>query len=466
MPESGRGRQLVFIICSAAVQQNLRPVCLHHMSQPVAVFWFRRDLRLQDNAGLYYALRSGVPVVPVFIFDINILAELEDKTDKRVNFIHHAISGMQQQLERKGSTLHVFHSTPEKAFEQLAKTYDLQAVYTNHDYEPYATQRDTAIASWFGKKNIAFRSYKDQVIFEKNEVIKDDGSPYFVYTPYSKKWKQRLSDFYLKSYPVEKYGDGYFRQAPKPIPTLKALGFQTTDVDTVPPQLDEHIAPGYDKTRDYPGIHGTTRLSVHLRFGTISIRELARHVMALNEKLLNELIWREFYQAILWHEPRVVSASFRPEYDRIKWRNNNADFEKWCNGQTGFPIVDAGMRELNTTGWMHNRVRMITASFLCKHLLIDWRWGEAYFAKKLLDYDMASNVGGWQWCAGTGVDAAPYFRVFNPYIQTDKFDKDRKYIRRWVPEFESLSYPPPMVDHEAARNRCLKVYKAALDSGR
>jgi len=456
------------------------------MSQPVAVFWFRRDLRLQDNAGLYYALRSGVPVVPVFIFDINILAELEDKTDKRVNFIHHAISGMQQQLERKGSTLHVFHSTPEKAFEQLAKTYDLQAVYTNHDYEPYATQRDTAIASWFGKKNIAFRSYKDQVIFEKNEVIKDDGSPYFVYTPYSKKWKQRLSDFYLKSYPVEKYGDGYFRQAPKPIPTLKALGFQTTDVDTVPPQLDEHIAPGYDKTRDYPGIHGTTRLSVHLRFGTISIRELARHVMALNEKLLNELIWRDFYFQILHHHPHVVGHSFRPAYDAIRWESGpqaEALFAAWCEGRTGYPLVDAAMAQLNQTGYMHNRLRMVTASFLVKDLGVDWRWGEAYFARQLNDFDLAANNGGWQWASSSGCDAQPYFRIFNPVSQSEKFDPEGKFIRRYLPQLAALptkalhapwlarplelqeagvrlgdTYPLPVVEHDVARQRTLERY--------
>jgi deoxyribodipyrimidine photo-lyase len=434
------------------------------MSQPVAIFWFRRDLRLHDNAGLYYALKSGLPVVPVFIFDTHILNSLEDKADKRVDFIHRAITEMQSQLERKGSTLHVLHGTPEAAFAQLTATYSVQAVYTNHDYEPYATQRDLEIAAFLKEKQATFRSYKDQVIFEKDEVLKDDGSPYFVFTPYSKKWKSRLNDFYLRSYPVEKYADNFYRHAPKRIPSLKALGFEETSLETVPPKLDEHIASGYDKTRDYPGIHGTTRMSVHLRFGTVSVRELARQAMELNGTLLNELIWREFYQVILWYQPRVVTESFRTEYDRIRWRNNEAEFEKWCNGQTGYPIVDAGMRELNETGWMHNRVRMITASFLCKHLLIDWRWGEAYFGKKLIDYDLAANNGGWQWSAGTGVDAAPYFRVFNPYLQTEKFDKDRNYIRKWVPEFENLSYPPPMVDHDAARERCLKVFKAALDT--
>lgn len=434
------------------------------MSQPVALFWFRRDLRLHDNAGLFYALRSGMPVVPVFIFDTNILDELEDKADKRVDFIHRAITGMQQQLEKKGSTLHVLYTTPEKAFQELTEKYNVAAVYTNHDYEPYATKRDTDIAALLREKNIAFRSYKDQVIFEKDEVVKDDGKPYFVYTPYSKKWKAKMNDFYLGSYPVEKYAARFYQQSPHRIPSLKSMGFKETGVDTVPAKLDEDIAAHYDKTRDIPGIHGTTRLSVHLRFGTISIRELAREAKALNEKLLNELIWREFYQAILWHEPRVVTESFRPEYDRIQWRNNEAEFKKWCEGQTGYPIVDAGMRELNETGWMHNRVRMITGSFLTKHLLIDWRWGEAYFAKKLLDYDLASNNGGWQWTAGTGVDAAPYFRVFNPYLQTEKFDPDRKYIRKWVPEFDSLDYPPPMVDHDMARDRCLKTYKVALDA--
>lgn len=433
------------------------------MKEAVAIFWFRRDLRLEDNAGLYYALRSGNPVVPVFIFDTNILDELEDKTDKRVDFIHRRITHLQQQLQQKGSTLHVLHTTPEKAFAQLTKRYHIKAVFTNHDYEPYAKQRDEAVAQWLREKNIAFHSYKDQVIFERSEVVKDNGEPYYVYTPYSKRWKEKLNDFYLRPYPTEKYFAHFYKQAAIAVPSLKELGFEQTGVHTVPAKLDEAIARHYDKTRDFPGIHGTTQLSVHLRFGTISIRLLASEAKALNEKLLNELIWRDFYQAILWHEPRVVHESFKPEYDRIHWRNNEKEFERWCKGQTGYPIVDAGMRELNETGWMHNRVRMITASFLCKHLLIDWRWGEAYFAKKLLDYDLAANNGGWQWSAGTGVDAAPYFRVFNPRLQTEKFDPKLEYIKKWVPEFQEFSYPQPIVDHDAARKRCLEVYKAALN---
>ncbi|XZF13216.1 cryptochrome/photolyase family protein [Chitinophagaceae bacterium MMS25-I14] len=433
------------------------------MKDKVSIFWFRRDLRLKDNAGLYHALKSGYPVVPVFIFDTNILDELEDKADKRVNFIHQTITGIQKQLAEKGSSLHVFHATPEHAFEKIREVYDVAAVFTNNDYEPYATARDKKIAALLLGHGIPFHSYKDQVIFEKDEVVKDDGTPYYVYTPYSKRWKMKLNDFYLRAYPTGKYYRHFYKQKQIAVPSLQQLGFEPAEVHIAVPHLNESIARNYDKTRDYPGIHGTTRMSVHLRFGTISIRQLAADAKSINEKLLNELIWRDFYQMILWHEPRVITQSFKPEYDRIKWRNNEQEFERWCNGQTGYPIVDAGMRELNETGWMHNRVRMIVASFLCKHLLIDWRWGEAYFSIKLLDYDLAANNGGWQWSAGTGVDAAPYFRVFNPYLQTEKFDPDLTYIKKWVPEFQEWSYPKPMVNHEEARLRCLETYKTALN---
>ncbi|RPD38865.1 cryptochrome/photolyase family protein [Chitinophaga barathri] len=428
----------------------------------VVLCWFRRDLRLHDHAALYHALRSGLPVVPVFVFDTHILRDLEDKADRRLQFIHDALIRMQQELQAAGSTLHVFHGTPEEAFQAWVSHYDIAAVYTNHDYEPYARQRDTAVAKQLGEQNIAFHTYKDQVIFDKGEVVKDNGEPYTVFTPYSRKWKSRLDGFQLKSYLVEKYKQHFHRQPPIPIPTLREIGFEPTERNFPPDDPEDALIRHYDQTRDFPAQQGTSRLSVHLRFGTVSIRQLAAKARQLNETFLNELIWREFYQMILWHFPHVVGESFKKEYDRIQWRNHEKEFERWCAGNTGYPIVDAGMRELKATGFMHNRVRMIAASFLTKHLLIDWRWGEAYFAKKLLDYDLASNNGGWQWAAGSGCDAAPYFRVFNPTLQTQRFDKDMAYIRKWVPEVDELTYPAPMVVHEVARKRALEVYGKAL----
>ncbi len=434
------------------------------MQTPVSIFWFRRDLRLYDNAGLYHALRSGKRVLPIFIFDTNILNDLEDKSDKRVAFIHDTLADIQEQLVRMGSSLCVLHGEPMDCFKQLAETYTIEAVYTNHDYEPYAQERDRAIAAYLKDKGIDFHTYKDQVIFEKGEVLKDNGAPYTVYTPYSRKWKEKLNEFYLKSYPTQKYYNNFLKQEPIDIPKLEVLGFKEVTYDAAAPGLDGNIAVHYDETRNFPAVRGTTRLSVHLRFGTISIRKLVAEAKELNGQLLNELVWREFYQMILWHFPYVVNGSFKKEYDNMQWRNNEAEFEKWCKGETGYPIVDAGMRELNGTGYMHNRVRMIVASFLCKDLLIDWRWGEAYFAQKLMDYDLAANNGGWQWAAGSGCDAAPYFRVFNPQLQAEKFDPKQEYIRKWVPEYDKLVYPLPMVEHKAARDRCLAAYKSALAS--
>jgi deoxyribodipyrimidine photo-lyase len=432
------------------------------MPQPVSIFWFRRDLRLTDNAGLCHALRAGTPVLPVFIFDTHILDGLEEKKDKRVHFIHDALSSLQEQLVKMGSTLQVLYDTPLNAFRKLTQDYTISAVYTNGDYEPYALKRDAEIVAFLQEKGIPLHSFKDQVIFEKDEVVKDNKEPYTVYTPYSRKWKEKLNGFYLKSYPTAKYFHNFYQQPPIAIPSLAAIGFKEAPPGAIPAKLNEAIALHYDTTRDFPAIHGTTMLSVHLRFGTISIRKLAAQAMEFNATLLNELIWRDFYQMILWHFPHVVNRSFKREYDNIVWRNNEHEFELWCAGQTGYPIVDAGMRQLNETGYMHNRVRMIVASFLTKHLLIDWQWGEAYFAEKLLDYDLAANNGGWQWAAGSGCDAAPYFRIFNPYLQTQKFDPDLKYIRHWVPEYEQLTYTRPIVEHTAARERCLKVYKQGL----
>ena len=432
------------------------------MKTPINIFWFRRDLRLQDNAGLYHALKEGKPVLPVFIFDRNILDELEDKADRRVEFIHLALQDMQRQLLKIGSTMDVRYGTPVEVYKELLDEYAIEKVFTNHDYEPYATQRDKAIEQLLIANGASFHTYKDQVILEKNEVLKDDGKPYTVFTPYSRRWKATLLDFYLKSYPNKKYFKNFYQRQPRELIALEEMGFKATGESFPGKEWKGQVIRNYKEQRDIPSVDGTSRLSVHLRFGTISIRELAFEAGGLNETFLNELIWRDFYQMILWHFPRIVGNAFKPEYDKIRWRNNEKEFDAWCNAVTGYPIVDAGMRQLNETGYMHNRVRMIVASFLTKHLLIDWRWGEAYFAKKLLDFDLAANNGGWQWAAGSGCDAAPYFRIFNPYLQTKKFDRELKYVRKWVPEFEELTYPQPIVDHEMARKRCLEVYTAAL----
>jgi deoxyribodipyrimidine photo-lyase len=429
----------------------------------VAVMWFRRDLRLTDNAALFHALKGSYPAVPVFIFDKNILDRLEDTADRRVAFIHAALQEMQQQLTAMGSSLQVFYSTPQQAFAQLQQQYDVKAVFTNHDYEPYAKERDGMIAELLQSSGAEFHTYKDQVIFEKLEVTKEDGKPYTVFTPYSRKWKATLNGASVQPYATEKLFSNFYKQPAQPLIALEQMGFTAGDKPFPSKQLDEELVKKYSEQRNFPAISGTSKLGVHLRFGTVSIRQLAQRAMALNETFLNELIWRDFYHMILWNFPQVgMGKAFKPEYDRIEWRQDEAGFGKWCSGQTGYPIVDAGMRELNETGFMHNRVRMITASFLTKHLLIDWRWGEAWFAKKLLDFDLAANNGGWQWAAGSGCDAAPYFRVFNPRLQTEKFDKDLQYIRKWIPELDSFDYPRPIVVHEEARKRVLEVYAKAL----
>ncbi len=438
------------------------------MKPTVNIFWFRRDLRLEDNAGLYHALKDGNPVLPIFIFDTNILDELvadpdgDDRTDRRVEFIHLALQNMQQQLVKMNSSLDVRYGTPVDIYKELLNEYAIEKVFTNHDYEPYAKGRDAAIEKILKKQGVSFYSFKDQVILEKDEVLKDDGKPYTIFTPYSRKWKAVITEFHLKPYSNKKYFKNFYKQSERKIISLEKMGFTATGQSFPEKEWKGQIIRNYKEQRDIPSIQGTSRLSVHLRFGTISIRMLADEAGALNETYLNELIWRDFYHMILWHFPNVVGHAFKPDYDKLNWRNNKKEFEAWCNGQTGYPIVDAGMRELNTTGFMHNRVRMIVASFLTKHLLIDWRWGEAYFAQKLLDFDLAANNGGWQWAAGSGCDAAPYFRVFNPYLQTQKFDPELKYIRTWVPELEEFSYPKPIVVHEEARKRCLEVYKSAL----
>ncbi len=434
-------------------------------STPVNIFWFRRDLRLEDNAGLYHALKQGEPVLPLFIFDTEILNALPDRRDARVAFIHQALEQMHLQLAQMGSGLYVFHGTPAEAFRQITANYKVSAVYTNHDYEPYARRRDAEIGTMLAEQGAAMHTYKDQVVFEKDEVLKDNGEPYTVFTPYSKKWKHLVNGFYLKPYPCDTYFGSFLKFAAPPFPSLQSLGFEKGLFLFPPPKMDASVAKQYSEKRDIPGIPGTTRLSAHLRFGTVSVRKMVAQAAIQNTTLLNEFIWREFYQMILWHFPQVVNRAFKKEYDAVPYRNNEEDFERWRSGTTGYPIVDAGMRQLNATGYMHNRVRMVAASFLVKHLLTDWRFGEAYFASKLLDFDLAANNGGWQWCAGCGCDAAPYFRIFNPYLQTAKFDPDYLYIKQWIPDYDDLTYIRPMVDHNFARQRCLDAYKSVLGAG-
>lgn len=425
------------------------------------IFWFRRDLRLDDNAGLFYALQQMEGVLPIFIFDSTILSQLP-KDDARVTFIHERLEIIQKQLEGIGKSLAVFHGTPMEVFEKIIAEQNITSVFTNTDYEPYARKRDLDLFQLFKEKNIEFKTCKDQVIFEKSEVTKDDGLPYVVYTPYSKKWKENFRKTPLINYNSEDFLDKIVSHS-YPFLSLETIGFEKSSIKVTPFDVSEKLIHEYEETRNFPAMNKTSFLGIYLRFGAVSIRKMiTKAIQDKNETFWNELIWREFFMQILWHFPHTKSASFRPKYDAIVWDNNEDLFKKWCAGKTGYPFVDAGMRELNATGHMHNRVRMIVASFLCKHLLIDWRWGETYFATKLLDYEQASNVGNWQWAAGSGVDAAPYFRIFNPTEQIKKFDKDLKYIKKWIPELETSLYPQPIVDHKEARERCLRVYKNAV----
>ena len=428
------------------------------------LFWFRRDLRFHDNAGFYNALIDADEVLPAFVFDASILDKLP-KDDGRVHFIHQHIAKMQKESEVHGSSMRVAKGNPLELIPQWSEEHYITAVYTNEDYEPYATARDEKIKTVLAEKGIAFKTFKDQVIFAPDEVLKKDGTPYRVYTPFSRVWMAKEAEQGLPEYPTKPLLSKLHKKALPSIPTIKALGFETPKHQAPTPNYNLSLMDAYDAVRNFPAIDGTSRLGIHLRFGTVSIRDMVRKAKkSSNPTFLKELIWREFFMQILWHFPHTTTASFKPQYDRIEWRNNETDFSKWCEGNTGYPLVDAGMRELNQTGFMHNRVRMLVGSFLCKHLLIDWRWGEAYFAEKLLDYEQSSNVGNWQWVAGCGVDAAPYFRVFNPTEQVKKFDKEHTYIKKWVPEYQSLDYPTPMVDHKMARLRCLETYKAGLAS--
>lgn len=436
---------------------------LNNMKETVNIFWFRRDLRLDDNVGFYNALKSKNPVLPLFIFDEDILDALP-KDDARLGFIYDTVQQMCSTLkEENESSIAMFHGKPRSVFQELIKKYTIHTVFTNRDYEPYATKRDTEIEQLLIENNVEFETFKDQVIFEKNEVTKKDGLPYVVYTPYMKIWKEKFKTYNLDFNYTSSFLKNLVKNKELPNLSLSDIGFsksiQKIENYTVTPALIEN----YEDTRNFPAQDSTSRLGPHLRFGTVSIRKMiAKAISEKNEIFWNELIWREFFMQILWHFPDTSKQSFKSKYDRIEWRNNEEEFKKWCDGETGYPFVDAGMRQLNQTGFMHNRIRMLVGSFLCKHLLIDWRWGEAYFAEKLHDYEMASNVGNWQWVAGSGVDAAPYFRIFNPTTQIKKFDNDLEYIKKWVPEFQEFTYPKEMVDHKEARERCLQVYKEAL----
>ena len=429
----------------------------------ISIFWFRRDLRLKDNHGLYQALESEKKVLPIFIFDEDILDLLENKSDKRVDFIVQTLQTLNSFLKSKNKGIKIFKGKPLEIYKKLTENYEIEAVYSNEDYEPYAIKRDQEIADFLASKNINFHQFKDQVIFHKDEIVKADKKPYTVYTPYSKLWLNEFQKVDLQGFPSEKKLD-ILLDIPFEKLKIEDIGFQKTDLTFEVPEADLHIIKTYEETRNFPAVKGTTQLGVHLRFGTISVRKLAKIAKENNLTFLKELIWREFFMQILYHFPKVVNHSFKAKYDAIPWENNPEFLEKWKAGKTGFPIVDAGMRELNATGFMHNRVRMITASFLIKHLLTDWRIGEAYFAEKLMDYDLSANNGNWQWCASSGCDAAPYFRIFNPDEQQKKFDPDFKYIKKWIPEFGTKYYPKPIVEHKKAREKVLKVYKEALDN--
>lgn len=440
--------------------------------QEISLFWFRRDLRLTDNRGLFQALKHGLPVLSLFIFDVNILNKLENKEDARVTFIFDRIKSLKEKIELLGGSFLIEYGNPSEIIDRITNEFSVKALFTNKDYESYGIKRDFEIKEILNKKAISFQSFKDHVIFEEKEILsKSAGTPYTVFTPYSKSWKEKLySTLGLADYSVltkydseiiltnnlfktEKSGNNY---------TLETMGFQYSQLVIPSADINLKVVENYTINRDFPSINGTSKLGIHLRFGTIGIRELARQIIHINETFLNEIIWRDFYAQILFNFPHVEKNSFRPNYDLIKWRNNLEDFERWKNGNTGFPMIDAGMRELNATGFMHNRVRMLTASFLTKNLLIDWRWGERYFAEKLLDFDLASNNGGWQWAAGSGTDAAPYFRIFSPEAQMLKFDPQYLYIKKWIPEFGTVDYANPMIDNKIAKELCLAAYQLAL----
>ena len=430
-------------------------------TQPIALFWFRRDLRLHDNHALYQALNSGLAVLPIFIFDSDILKKLDNKADFRVSYIMSRIEAINKTLSSQNKSIYTLYGSPEVVIKQLITQYNIKAIYFNTDYEPYAAERDAAINQLMLQNGIEYYSFKDQVIFEKLEITKADKLPYTIFTPYKNRWKERLNQEGIPQYPSEKFIDKFYLDNTIQKLDYKDIEFTKSTHNSEPNLVDKAIINHYDTTRDIPSLN-TTKLGIDIRFGTYSIRELVKIALNSNETWLNELIWRDFFMMIMSNFPYSANNSFKKSYDNIEWSNNEEHFERWCSGKTGYPLVDAGMRELNATGFMHNRVRMITASFLCKNLFIDWRWGEAYFASKLNDYDLASNVGNWQWAAGCGCDAAPYFRVFNPAIQAQKYDKDFEYIKKWIPELNSFDYPQPIVDFKTSSKNAVEKYKRYL----
>ena len=433
------------------------------MKDNLVIFWFRRDLRLKDNAGLFHALKENNKVLPIFIYDKNTLDKL-NKSDHRLDFIEHSLKKLNDLLKKNDKSISIYYGKPVKVFSELIKKYNVSKVYSNKDYTPYSIKRDKKVEELLKVNNIVFNSFKDHVLFEKFEIVKNDNTPYKVYTPFSRKWLIKMSENKIDFFNSEKYIYKFFNERGKFL-TLKEIGFDKSKLNPLVLNLSSDTINNYEKTRNFPSVNGTSKIGIHLRFGTISTREMITKAEASkNKTFLKELVWREFFQQILFHYPHTLNKSFKPKYDRIEWLNNENQFKKWCSGQTGYPLVDAGMRELNQTGFMHNRVRMLVGSFLCKHLLIDWRWGEAYFAEKLYDYETASNVGNWQWVAGCGVDASPYFRIFNPHEQIKKFDKNLIYTKKWVPEFDSNQYVDPIVIHKQARERCLLTYKKALNN--
>ncbi len=442
----------------------------------INLFWFRRDIRLHDNRGLYEALNSGIEVIPVFIFDSHILDKLENKKDARVEFIHLELFKVKENLRKAGSDMLVYYGKAEEVWSEISEEYTVDSVYCNRDYEPYAKDRDAKVEAILKGKNIKFKTFKDHVITEGGEVFKDDGDPYVVFTQFKRKWFEVvrgglneadniIDSSFFQNYPSEDKMDYFLKWENKDgMPTLEDMGFAPAGIEFPVDEVKRKVIKEYGQKRNFPALDATSRLGLHFRFGTISIRQKARAASQLSETYLNELIWRDFYSQILFHFPHVVDGPFREKYAAIKWLNDEDNFKKWCEGKTGFPLVDAGMRQLKTEGYMHNRIRMLVASFLTKHLLIDWRWGEAYFAEKLLDFDLASNSGGWQWAAGCGTDAAPYFRIFSPDAQLKKFDKNLNYVKKYISEFGTSDYPEPIVNHKDARERCLRVYKEALDT--
>jgi len=428
------------------------------MNTTLNIFWFRRDLRLNDNHALFEALAAGLPVLPIFIFDSEVLKEFPWKKDKRLTFIYKALENIHLQLRSKGSSLLIKMGKPVDIIGSLCEEYNVSKVFCNHDYEPYARQRDLNVSNMLKERGVDFLSFKDQVIFEKDEILSNDEKPYTVFTPYMKKWKTLLSINGVNCYDSENKGNNFFRFTVE-MPSIESIGYQLVDVLFPVSEIKEHTIKNYHLTRDVPSVDGgTSLLGIHLRFGTVSIRHAVRMAMQWNEVWLNELIWREFFMQILWHFPKTASQNFRRKYDGLQWRNDEDEFEKWCKGETGFPLVDAGIKQLIHTGYMHNRVRMVVSNFLTKLLLVEWQWGERFFAQYLLDYELSSNCGNWQWAAGTGADAAPYFRIFNPMTQIERFDKDFKYVSQWV-DIHASDYPKPIINYELSRKRCLDVFK-------